>query len=148
MCIIFKWILSSTMQYFPREWIMNKIFYMMQLYLALNNSRFCWVILYAFLSTAIISWSISTKVWDRAGMELATLDLQSDSHLLPDMLPTALHGLALSGLPPVFKYFESRSKCTAWSGSKLFTKIIMNGWLKKRIIWSLKWLIVFRWSEK
>ena len=33
------------------------------------------------------------KVWDRAGIELASpLDLQTDSHLLPDTLPTALRG--------------------------------------------------------
>ena len=33
------------------------------------------------------------KVWDRAGIELATPDLQSDSHLLPDTLPTTLRSL-------------------------------------------------------
>ena len=33
------------------------------------------------------------KVWDWPGSNLGPLDLQSDSHLLPDMLPTALHGL-------------------------------------------------------
>ena len=42
----------------------------------------------------VISRSISTKVWDRAGIE-QLLDLQSDSHLLPDTLPTALRGPAL-----------------------------------------------------
>ena len=30
-----------------------------------------------------------SKVWDLAEIELATPDLQSDSHLLPDTLPTA-----------------------------------------------------------
>ena len=44
------------------------------------------------MTVEIISWSISTKVWDRARIELASPDLQSDSHLLPDMLPTALRG--------------------------------------------------------
>ena len=33
------------------------------------------------MTVEIILWSISTKVWDRAGIELATLDLQSASHL-------------------------------------------------------------------
>ena len=35
---------------------------------------------------------LSTEVWDRAGIKLATLDLQSDSHLLPDTLPPAQRG--------------------------------------------------------
>ena len=48
------------------------------------------------MTVEIISQSISRKVWDRAGIKLATLDLQSDSHLLPDMLPTALCGLVYS----------------------------------------------------
>ena len=38
----------------------------------------------------IISLSISAKVWDRAGIKLATLDLQTDTFLQSDMLPTAL----------------------------------------------------------
>ena len=33
---------------------------------------------------------ISTKVWEKAGIKLATLDLHSDSHLVPDMLPSYL----------------------------------------------------------
>ena len=45
------------------------------------------------MTVEIISWSISTKVWDRGGINSLPLDLQSDSHLLPDMLLTALHGL-------------------------------------------------------
>ena len=44
------------------------------------------------MAVEIISWSISMKVWDWAGIKLATPELQSDTHLLPDTLPTALRG--------------------------------------------------------
>ena len=43
----------------------------------------------------ILSLSISTKVRELAGIELPTLDLQSDSHLLPDMLTTELRGMVV-----------------------------------------------------
>ena len=45
------------------------------------------------MTVEIISWSISMKVWDRTGDR--NLDSQSDSHLLPDTLPTALCGPVL-----------------------------------------------------
>ena len=47
------------------------------------------------MALEIISWSISTKVLDQAGMELATPGSGSDMHLQSDTLPTALHGPVL-----------------------------------------------------
>ena len=52
------------------------------------------------MTVEIISPSISTKVWDQArtrpGSNSRPLDLQTDSHLLPYMLPTTLRGLVSS----------------------------------------------------
>ena len=42
------------------------------------------------MTVEIISRSISTNVWDLAWIKLVTLDLQSNLHLLPDTLLTAL----------------------------------------------------------
>ena len=45
------------------------------------------------MTVEIISWSISTKVWNGPGLNSRLLDLQSDSHLLPDTLSTLLYSL-------------------------------------------------------
>ena len=45
------------------------------------------------MTVEIISWSISTKVWDRAGIELATPGSAVSFASEPDTLPTALRGL-------------------------------------------------------
>ena len=44
------------------------------------------------MAIEIVSWSISTKVWDQAGIKLETLHLESDTYLQSDMLPTELCG--------------------------------------------------------
>ena len=43
----------------------------------------------------IISWSISTNVWDRVWIKLMTPDLQSDTYLQSDTLTTALSGAVI-----------------------------------------------------
>ena len=61
------------------------------------------------MTVEIISRSISTKVWDRAGIELG-----SDSHLLPDTLPTALRG-PVAQFKLMIQYYsvQKRVKCEA-----------------------------------
>ena len=77
------------------------------------------------MTVEIISWSISTKVWNRAGIELATpgTAVRHASVVRHATLPNALRG-------PVYlsvNHFGSRSartKCRAWYGSKRFANAI------------------------
>ena len=71
-----------------------------------------------------ISLSISTKVWDRAGIELATLDLQSDTHLQLDTLPTALRcklKYFAGKRPPVEEIYKYLDRNRKWIVQKLFS---------------------------
>ena len=71
------------------------------------------------MTVEIISWSISTKVWDRAGIEYAT----PGTAVRHATLPTALRG-------PVYlsvNRFGSKSAptlCRAWYGSKRFANAV------------------------
>ena len=65
------------------------------------------------MTVEIISWSISTKVWDRAEIEL--LEMQSDSHLLPDTWPTALRGPVADDSDEI-----SNLICYFWKSSKIW----------------------------
>ena len=64
------------------------------------------------MTIEIISWSISMKVWVQARIQLASLDLQSDSHLLPDTLMTVLPGPVLQTL---YKNLKIANKLTLLS---------------------------------
>ena len=55
------------------------------------------------------------KVWNRAWIELGTLDLQSDSHLLPDTLPTALRSPVEDFMAILGKESPSYSTVKKWA---------------------------------
>ena len=58
------------------------------------------------ITIEIISWSTSTKVWGWAGSNSRPLDLQQDSHLLPDMLLTALRSPVRPFINMSFYYWQ------------------------------------------
>ena len=60
------------------------------------------------MTVEIISWSISTKDGTGPGSNSRPLDLQLDSHLLPDTLPTALRG-------PVYSISKQGTKVVFFS---------------------------------
>ena len=87
-----------------------------------------------------VSCSIAEKVSDRAWIRLATLDLQSDSHLLPDTLLTVLRGLVKKQYGP-YSY-------SVWSGSRLFAyaQYQLTNWQIRLFCLNAIWKMIYALS--